>query len=59
MNEDSVALIMCEKCVYRIRILNKQGSGTIVRHLFKIYFLFNYNPFGTVIFELSWRPSNE
>ena len=23
MNEDSVALIMCEKCVYRIRILKK------------------------------------
>ena len=24
MNEDSVALIMCEKCVYRIRILKKK-----------------------------------
>ena len=38
MNEDSVALIIREKCVYRIRILNK-GSGTIDKYLFKRYFL--------------------
>ena len=38
MNEESVALIMCEECVYILRIL-KKGSGTIGRYLFKIYFL--------------------
>ena len=39
MNEDSVALIMCEKCVYKLRIL-KKGSGTIGKYLFKRNFLF-------------------
>ena len=42
MNEDSVALIMCEKCVYRIRVLEK-GSGTIGSYLFKRYFLLIYD----------------
>ena len=39
MNEDSVALIMCEKCVYRIRFSKKKkkGSGTIGK-----YFFFKY-----------------
>ena len=42
MNEDSVVIIMCEKCVYRIRIL-KKVSGTIGRYLFKRHFLLDIN----------------
>ena len=39
MNEDSVALIMCEKCVYRIRILKKQDLELSADIFFKRYFL--------------------
>ena len=49
MNEDCVALIMCEKCVYRLRFLKQKESGIIGRYLFKRYFLFNY------IFIVPWQ----
>ena len=42
MNEDSVALIMCEKCVYRVRILKKKNLELSVNIFLKDTSCFYY-----------------